>query len=147
MWFPWPKTVFTLPCLQRARASGWSRTVTNRLVRRLSQQDLSPRFAPPSTTLPHCNRFRLILYRFVILCIMQPLKLPGLHSKEREWGWWNRVHFQSSFQIFSLSCLGKYSLQRHIFCCFGSLLNLILNDTVQRLDKVLMFILDLMVFT
>ena len=45
LWFlPLPKKkkkVFTQPCLQRA--SGWSRTVTNRLLWRLSWHNLSPR--------------------------------------------------------------------------------------------------------
>lgn len=107
--------VFTQPRLQRARASGWSRTVTNRLLWRLSQQDLS--WDPDSSTiLPHCNRFRLILCLFVILCIMQLLKLPGLCSEEREWEWWNRKHFQSSQLLFALSCLAEISAVYSTVC-------------------------------
>lgn len=38
---------------------------------------------PPLPLPQHCNRFRLILSLFVIVCMMQLLKLPGLCSKER----------------------------------------------------------------
>lgn len=77
VWFPGAEH------LHPASTSGWSCTVTNRLLLEKLPTGSQPQIQSPP---PDCNRFRLILCLFVVLCLMQLHKFPGLSPKEPEWG-------------------------------------------------------------
>lgn len=64
-----------------ASAPGRSCTVTNGVLLEKLPTGSEPQIQSPP---PHCNRFRLILCLFVVLCLMQLHKFPGLSPKEPE---------------------------------------------------------------